>query len=95
VNPRKSAEVAFQTRSKTPPNKFSYQGGHDALMLLQGALKEHPTFVQTSSGQYMPPFCRQQKGYRGKSGMLPLTLADRLWVKTHLKPEEEKLQVSS
>jgi transposase len=38
---------------------------------------------------------RQVVGFEQRINAVPLTLADRLWVKTHLKPEEEKLRVSS
>jgi hypothetical protein len=37
----------------------------------------------------------QVVGFEQRINAEPLTLAVRLWVKTHLKPEEEKLWVSS
>jgi hypothetical protein len=37
----------------------------------------------------------QVVGFEQRINAEPLTFADRLWVKTHLKPEEEKLWVSS
>lgn len=37
----------------------------------------------------------QVVGFEQRINAEPLTLADRLWVKTHLNPEEEKLRVSS
>jgi hypothetical protein len=37
----------------------------------------------------------QVVGFEQRINTEPLTIADRLWVKTHLKLEEEELRVSS